>query len=112
MLSLPLCAAMHHNSVAPTFSFVTSASSLTGHLQMARGWESKSVEEQQSQAASMPSDRNNGKSQGEQASARNREALQLARARIQQQLEAATNERYAEQLRQAMAAIDKQLAQG
>jgi hypothetical protein len=78
---------------------------------MARGWESKSVEEQQSQAAasSQSSENRNSKPEAEQASARHREALLLARSRIQQQLEACSNDRYAEQLRQAMAAIDKQL---
>ncbi|HZU22226.1 MAG TPA: hypothetical protein VE998_05290 [Terriglobales bacterium] len=82
---------------------------------MARGWESKSVEEQQAEAkagSGSSDDRRNSKPQKEQAVARGHEALQLARARIQQQLEACSNERYAEQLRQALAAIDKQLANG
>lgn len=80
---------------------------------MARGWESKSVEEQQSQSAtaSQSSDHNNSKPAAEQAKERSRQALLLARSRIEQQLEAATNDRYAEQLRQALATIDKQLGQ-
>jgi hypothetical protein len=80
---------------------------------MARGWESKSVEEQQSTAPSTRSSEDkNSKPAAEQAQARNREALQLARARIQQQLEACANPRYAEQLRQALASLEKQLAKG
>jgi len=79
---------------------------------MARGWESKSVEEQQSAAPSTQSSENkNSRPAAEQAVARNREALQLARARMQQQLEACTNPKYAEQLQQALASLDKQLAQ-
>ena len=78
---------------------------------MARGWESKSVEEQQSAAPSTQSSENkNSRPASEQAEARNREALQLARARMQQQLEACTNPKYAEQLQQALAALEKQLA--
>lgn len=109
MLLLPYGEAMHHNLVAPTFSFVRRSSTA-----MARGWESKSVEEQQSQSATAgkSSENKNSKPAAEQANARKHEALQLARARLQQQLEACTNDRYAEQLRQALAAIDKQLAQG
>ena len=78
---------------------------------VARGWESKSVEEQQSQAANSPqtSDQKNARPAAEQATNRQREALVLARSRLQQQLEAATNDRYAEQLRRALAEIEKQL---
>jgi len=80
---------------------------------MARGWESKSVEEQQSAAPSTQSSENkNSRPAAEQAVARTREALQLARARIHQQLEACSNPRYAEQLRQALDSLEKQLAQG
>lgn len=80
---------------------------------MARGWESKSVEEQQSQAgpSSRSSENNNSRPVTEQATNRNREAIQLACARIKQQLEACTNERYAEQLRKALADLEKQLSE-
>ena len=75
---------------------------------MARGWESKSVEEQQSQAST--SDVVYPQLSAEQK-ARNREqeALRLARARIQQQLEAATDERYKQQLQAALDDLERRL---
>ncbi|MBV8207361.1 MAG: hypothetical protein JO041_11260 [Acidobacteria bacterium] len=76
---------------------------------MARGWESKSVEEQQSQAGTASSDRHNAKPAPEQAASRNREALNLACSRIRQQLEACSSERYAAQLRRALADLEGQL---
>lgn len=78
---------------------------------MARGWESKSVEEQQSEAAASTrsSENKNARPAAEQAANRSREALKLTRARLQQQLEATTNPRYAEQLRKSLAELDKQL---
>lgn len=73
---------------------------------MARGWESKSVEEQQSQLSTndvvYPQ-----LSPEEKARNREQEALRLARARIQQQLEAATDERYKKQLQAALDDLEK-----
>jgi hypothetical protein len=77
---------------------------------MARGWESKSVEAQMDTAKEPPS--NNSRhsvSDAEKKARREREGLTLVRARIQQQLEAATNERYKELLRQELGELEKRI---
>lgn len=77
---------------------------------MARGWESKSVESQIDQAAENQS--TNSKtalSDNEKKAQREREILLLARARVLQQLEASTNERYSESRRQALKELDEKL---
>lgn len=78
---------------------------------MARGWESKSVEDQVQQ-----SETKNTKSKKGQASAaeidanRRREVLLLSRRRVERELEASQNARYKEQLNRALADLDAQLA--
>lgn len=75
---------------------------------MARGWESKSVEQQQEEAAT-------GKSRGtplsvEQAAAqKRRQRLLLSRQHILQQLEAASNPTHRQMLEAALADLDAQL---
>lgn len=77
---------------------------------MARGWESKSVEEQIEAARPW------GKLSGpeltpEQAAhMREREGLELQRVRILRDLEAAANPRYKETLNAALTHLDEQLA--
>jgi hypothetical protein len=76
---------------------------------MARGWESKSVESQMEQAGTAPT---NGKARltdGEKHAKRERENLILARARVLQQLENSSNERYKELLRQELGELDKKI---
>lgn len=78
---------------------------------MARGWESKSVEDQvqQSQTRSEP----NKKSQISAAQMdvnRRREVLLLSRKRVERELESSQNPRYKEQLNRALADLDAQLA--
>ena len=75
---------------------------------MARGWESKSVEEQQSQARE-PDPPAPQMSEEDRRRASERESLRLARARILQQLTAASDERYKAQLQAALAEIEKKL---
>lgn len=86
---------------------------------MARGWESKSVEDQvqQSEAAAPTNDGKEGKGkQKRQLTAaqielhRQREVLILARVRVQQNLKVSNNPRYTEQLNRALADIEVQLA--
>lgn len=77
---------------------------------MARGWESKSVEEQQAEAPK-PSAPQNGLSKEEIEGRRKRDGLLLSRRNIQQQLSAATNGAYREMLEKALAHLDQQLAQ-
>jgi hypothetical protein len=78
---------------------------------MARGWESKSVEDQVQQ-----SETKNTKGKKAQASAteidvrRRREVLLLSRKRVERELQASQNVRYKEQLNRALADLDAQLA--
>lgn len=77
---------------------------------MARGWESKSVESQIDQAAENQSTNSKGPlNDGEKKARREREILLLARARVLQQLEASTNERYSESRREALRELDEKL---
>ena len=77
---------------------------------MARGWESKSVESQIDQAAENKSNNSNSPlSDNEKKAKREREILLLARARVLQQIEASSNERYTESRRQALKELDEKL---
>lgn len=78
---------------------------------MARGWESKSVEAQieevkQDQAAGSKRELTDG----EKKDQHERDSLKLSRAYVVHQIEASTNERYTESLRQALNEIDRKLA--
>jgi hypothetical protein len=82
---------------------------------MARGWESKSVEEQieasreiKESGGDMPT-RHSG-SKAAQPS-RERESLLLARTRVLKDLQATENERYRRLLEASLEAIEKQLAE-
>jgi hypothetical protein len=78
---------------------------------MARGWESKSVEEQQAQAASTPAKLNPPLSAAERDRERRREQLALSRKHVLEQLNSAQNPRHREMLQAALADLDAQLAQ-
>lgn len=75
---------------------------------MARGWESKSVEQQQDEAASK-------KEHGELLTPeqirerQRREGLELSRHRILQQLQVACNPRHRQMLEAALAELEKKL---
>lgn len=78
---------------------------------MARGWESKSVEEQQAQA-SLPREQPRKPQTPEQRTKeRKQQGLKLARSRVLQQLENARNSQHREMLQNALADLDKQIAQ-
>ncbi|SPE44896.1 conserved hypothetical protein [Candidatus Sulfotelmatobacter sp. SbA7] len=81
------------------------------NLSMARGWESKSVEEQQSQAGSSEPKSGPRPTPEQLARQRQRQGLLLSRARVRQQLEAAQNPQHRQLLELALAALDAQLAQ-
>ena len=78
---------------------------------MARGWESKAVEEQMEIAKE-----SGGKKEkqpltdGEKRARHERDNLKLSHAYIVHQVEASTNERYTRSLRQALSEIDEKLA--
>jgi hypothetical protein len=80
---------------------------------MARGWESKSVEEQIDMAELRGRKRNIPvKPQAVDAfeSIRKRESLQLSRTRVLQEMNSAQNPRYREVLGKALADLDANLA--
>ena len=75
---------------------------------MARGWESKSVEQQQEEAATVKT--RAAPLTAEQAAAqKRRQGLLLSRQRVLQQLEAASNTRHRQMLESALADLDAQL---
>jgi len=76
---------------------------------MARGWESKSVEEQQSEAAEKSAQPRVKLSPEAAARTRERENLRLARQRILQQLEQAQNARHRKLLQDTLADLDRKL---
>jgi hypothetical protein len=78
---------------------------------MARGWESKSVESQQEMAAAVvraPAPA--GRSPEEIERERKRDNLLLSRTRVTHDLETACNARYRQQLIEALAFLDAELA--
>ena len=78
---------------------------------MARGWESKSVEEQQAQAASPAAKAGPRPTPGQLARESHRQGLVLSRSRVLQQLETAQNPHHRQMLEHALAALDAQIAQ-
>lgn len=77
---------------------------------MARGWESKSVEAQMDEAKEPPPDGvKRPLTEADKSRKRERENLMLARARVLQQLEASTNERYKELLQRELNDLDGQI---
>ena len=76
---------------------------------MARGWESKSIEEQQAEAASAKTTGSEPLSPDQQVLRRQIEGLELARKNVAQQLASATNERHRRMLEESIAELDRQL---
>jgi len=75
---------------------------------MARGWESKSVEEQQSVAANQAEPKQ--RLTPEQAALKQaREALELSRRRVLQQLQSIQNPRHRQILESALSELDSRL---
>jgi len=77
---------------------------------MARGWESKSVEQQQEERLEQRNDARPVVTAEQQERNRKREGLALSRKRLTQQLEAASNPRHRQMLEHALADLDHQLA--
>jgi hypothetical protein len=77
---------------------------------MARGWESKSVEQQQEERLEPRRDARPVVPAEQQERNRKREGLALSRKRLTQQLGAATNPRHRQMLQEALADLDRQLA--
>ena len=77
---------------------------------MAKGWESKSVEEQQSAAADGKRPDKARMTAEQTESFHNRRALELSRQRVLQQLQMACNPNHRSMLERALADLDAQLA--
>ncbi len=77
---------------------------------MARGWESKAVEQQLANAEDEKTSPPKARLSPQEAERqRRRDLLQSARARTLHQIECATNPRYRKLLEQQMAALDAQI---
>jgi hypothetical protein len=77
---------------------------------MARGWESKSVEQQQEERSVRQDNIRAPISPAEQQRNRKREGLLLSRERLTQQLLTALNPRHRQMLEQSIAELDRQLS--
>jgi hypothetical protein len=76
---------------------------------MARGWESKSVEEQQAAASTKRESKQRLTTQ-QVANKQQEEAIHLSRRRVLQQLESAQNPRHRQMLESALSELDARLA--
>lgn len=79
------------------------------NLDMARGWESKSVEDQQAEAALGKQPSSKKLSPLEAVRVRQMEGLRLSRQRVLQQLQNARDSRLRQMLEQALADLDRQI---
>jgi hypothetical protein len=77
---------------------------------MARGWESKSVEEQQAEATATVVPAGRPLTPEQLARQRQRQDLHLSRQRVLQQFQTAQNPRYRQMLEEALAHLDAQIA--
>jgi hypothetical protein len=77
---------------------------------MARGWESKSVEQQQEEMLERRKPVRAPISSEEKQRNRKRDGLLLSRQRLAQQLQAACNSRHRQMLEQSIAELDRQLS--
>lgn len=78
---------------------------------MARGWESKSIEEQQAEASSARPRIRAPLTPDQLAQERKQQGLILARRNVLQQLEVARNPQHRDMLQRALADLDAQLSQ-
>ncbi|HSZ60963.1 MAG TPA: hypothetical protein VK828_04160 [Terriglobales bacterium] len=77
---------------------------------MARGWESKSIEQQQEEMAERRKTPQPALPASQQERNRKRDGLLLSRERLTQQLQTAANPRHRHMLEQALGELDRQLS--
>ena len=77
---------------------------------MARGWESKSVEEQQSTFQKNPSGAKLASSPEQRRRQQQIEALELQRAHVAEQLKHSQNDRFTQLMLQELAHLERELA--
>lgn len=78
---------------------------------MARGWESKSVEEQVQEHQQKKENKKKQLTAEQLESRRKREVLLLSRSRVQEDLQASQNPRHRDQLNSALADLDSRIAE-
>ena len=78
---------------------------------MSRGWESKSVEEQQAEAASSKNQPKLRFTPEQAAQKQEKESLLLSRKRMQEQIASARHARHRQMLQEALADLDAKIAQ-
>ena len=78
---------------------------------MARGWESKSVEAQQDEAAQLSSESRIRLTPEQAARSREHENLRLSRQTVLQQIESSQHPRHRKVLQDALADLDQKLSQ-
>jgi hypothetical protein len=76
---------------------------------MARGWESKQIEDQQAEASRSQAKPNRPLTSAQAAQFRERENLLLSRKRVLRQMETTVNPRHRELLQLELDALDRQL---
>ena len=77
---------------------------------MARGWESKSIEQQQDERAAKTTNARPRLTAAEQDTNRRREGLLLSRKRLVGQLESSLRPAHRQMIEESLAEIDRQLA--
>ena len=77
---------------------------------MARGWESKSVEEQQNEFGKNSGEKKGPLSPDDEKRILHRQSLELNRARVLEQLKRSQNPRYTELLKKELEQLDRELA--
>jgi hypothetical protein len=77
---------------------------------MARGWESKSVEEQQTEFSKSSASTNQKVPQEDKVKTAERRRLQLARTNVSNQLKLAQNPRYIELLTRELEDLDRKIS--
>ncbi|MBZ5598344.1 MAG: hypothetical protein LAN83_08480 [Acidobacteriia bacterium] len=77
---------------------------------MARGWESKSIEQQQAEITDVSAPKRERLTPQQVAARRQKEGLLLDRKRVLQQLQAAQNPNHRQVLEDALADLDSRLA--
>lgn len=88
---------------------IFSSDALTYNLEMARGWESKSVEAQQAEASEKNQKPRTKLTPEAAAQVRERENLRLARQRLLQQIQSSENPKHRALLNNALSDLDEKL---
>jgi len=96
-------------SIFPTMGTLIDRGDWTYNRVMARGWESKSVEEQQSEAKSEKERPKIRLTPNELAKRRKKDGLLLSRNRVLQQMQSANSPAHRQMLELALADLDSQI---